>query len=76
MKDKLFAILEELRPDVTFEGCSTLIDDGILDSFDVINLVGELNDSFEIEISVEDILPENFNSTERILQLIQRLQAE
>lgn len=76
MKEQLLNILNDLRPDVEFENSSTLIDDGILDSFDIINLVGELNDTFDIEITVEDILPANFNSVESILSLIQRLQAE
>ncbi len=76
MKEKLMAILEELRPDVDFPAQTALIDDGVLDSFDIVSLVGELNDNFEIEINVEDLLPENFNSVEAMLALIEKMQSE
>lgn len=76
MREKLINILNDLRPDIEFENSLTLIDDGLLDSFDVINLIGELNDAFSIEISVEDILPQNFNSIDKMLSLIERLKAE
>lgn len=70
------AILEELRPDVDFTAETALIDDGVLDSFDIVSLVGELNDSFDVEINVEDLLPENFNSADAMLELITKLQEE
>ena len=76
MREKLINILNDLRPDIEFENSLALIDDGLLDSFDVINLIGELNDAFSIEISVEDILPQNFNSIDKMLSLIERLKAE
>jgi acyl carrier protein len=76
MKEQLMEILEELRPDVDFEIETALIDDGILGSFDIVSLVGELNDSFDIEINVDDLLPENFNSAEAMLELIEKLQEE
>lgn len=69
-------ILKELRPDVDFENCTTLIDDGILDSFDIVSLIGELTDAFDVEISFDDIDPENFNSAESIYALIQKLEEE
>lgn len=74
MEEKVLSILNDLRPDVNFENEKCLIDDGILDSFDVISLVGELCDAFEIEIGVEDILPENFNSIALICRMIKRLE--
>ncbi|MDY3251098.1 MAG: phosphopantetheine-binding protein [Candidatus Choladocola sp.] len=76
MKEQLMAILEELRPDVDFTAETALIDDGVLDSFDIVSLVGELNDSFDVEINVEDLLPENFNSADAMLELITKLQEE
>ena len=48
--DQLMDILTEVNADVDFETCDTLIDDGILDSFDIVSIVGELNDTFDIEI--------------------------
>ena len=70
------AILEELRPDVDFENETGLIDNGILDSFDIVSLVGELNEAFDIEIKPTDLVPENFNSASAILALVEKLQDE
>ena len=72
--DQLMDILTEVNADVDFETCDTLIDDGILDSFDIVSIVGELNDTFDIEITPVDIVPENFNSAEAMWEMIQRLQ--
>lgn len=71
--EQLEKILQEIRPDIDFEQEKSLIDNGILDSFDIISIVGELNTEFDIEINVEDLLPENFNSMEAMYELIQKL---
>ncbi|MDD6919927.1 MAG: acyl carrier protein [Eubacteriales bacterium] len=73
--EQLLEILEEVNPDVDFENTTTLIDDGILDSFAILEIVGEINEEFDVEINAPDIIPENFNSAEAIWNLIQRLQA-
>lgn len=74
--NELMNILEELRPDVDFETETGLIDNGILDSFDIVSLVGELNEAFDIEISPTDLVPENFNSAAAIFALVEKLQDE
>lgn len=74
--DEIMEILEEARPDVDFTKETRLIDDEILDSFDIISIVGELNDAFDIEINVNDLLPENFNSVEAIFELVEKLRQE
>lgn len=74
--EKLMKILKELRPEIDFEKETNLIDGGILDSFDMVSLIGELNESFGIEISFDDMEPENFNSADRIYQMILRLMGE
>ena len=74
--EQLLEILEELRPDVDFENEKQLITDGILDSFDIVSLVGELNDAFDIEIQVGNLVPDNFNSIEGMMALIEKLQDE
>ena len=71
--DALLKILVELRPDVDFEENKELIDSGELDSFDIVSLVGELCDEYDIEIGADDIVPENFNSVEAIWALVQSL---
>lgn len=72
--DELMEILEELRPDVDFEKETGLIAEGILDSFDIVSLVGELNEAFDIEIRPSDLVPENFNSAAAMLALVEKLQ--
>lgn len=74
--EKLLEILESIRDDIDFENETKLIDDGILDSFDIVSVVSELCDVYEITITAEDMGPENFNSAEAMLALIDRLQDE
>ena len=76
MKEELMSILTDLRPDVDFENEEKLIDDGVLDSFDIVSLVSELNSEFDIEINVMDLEPENFNTVEAMLELIVKMQVE
>jgi D-alanine--poly(phosphoribitol) ligase subunit 2 len=76
MKEQLMGILKDLRADVDFEKEKKLIDDGILDSFDIVTLVSELNSEFDVEINVMDLEPENFNTIEAMLELIEKLQEE
>lgn len=76
MKEQLMGILKDLRADVDFEKEKKLIDDGVLDSFDIVTLVSELNSEFDVEINVMDLEPENFNTIEAMLELIEKLQEE
>ena len=74
--EQLLVILKSIREDVDFENEKNLIDDDILDSFDIVSIVGELCDAYDITITVEDMEPENFNSAEAILDLVERRQNE
>ncbi|MDD4113281.1 MAG: acyl carrier protein [Herbinix sp.] len=71
--DQILEILEGLHPEVDFETCRTLIDDKIIDSFDIVTLISDLSEEFDISIPVEEIVPENFNSAKAIHTLIERL---
>lgn len=71
--EQLLKILSEIKPDVDFNIAESLIDDEVFDSFDIVQLVGQISEEFEIEISPNDILPENFNSAGAMWQMIQRL---
>lgn len=73
IKSTLLEILNELHPDEDFESCDTLVDSKVLDSFDIITLISEINDEFDIVISADKIVPENFNSVEALCELIQSL---
>lgn len=74
--EKLLEILNEIQPDADYENCTTLIDDGILDSFAILSIVGELEDAFDVEITPAEIIPENFNSAKALWNMVQKLQAE
>lgn len=74
--DELIAILKDIHPDVDYEQATNLIDGKILDSFDVISLVSEINDKFDVVISAEYMIPENFNSAKALWDLIQKLEDE
>lgn len=74
--EELLRIMTEVRPDIDFTKETALIDDNMLDSLSIISIVSEVNDAFDIEINVNDLLPENFNSAEALFELITRLQNE
>lgn len=71
--EKLLDLLKGVRPDVDFENETALIDDGILDSFDVVSIISEIDDVFGVQIRINELDPENFNSVETIWNLIQKL---
>ena len=73
MKEQLMKILNELRPDVDFENETALVTDGILDSFDIVSLVGEINAEFDINVGVDELEPENFDTVAAMLDLIAEL---
>ena len=72
--NELIEILEELRPDIDFETETGLVDNHILESLDIVVLVGEIRENFDVEISAADLTPENFNSAQSIWNLICSLQ--
>ena len=74
--EDLLEILRSLHPDVDFETEEHLVDDKILDSFDIVSLIAEINENFDIAVTAKDILPENFNSARALYALIQRLEEE
>lgn len=70
--DELLRILQNMHPEVDYEKCNTLIDDKILDSFDIITLIAEISDQLDISIPAEEIIPENFNSYAALSKLVAR----
>ena len=74
--EQLLEILKSIRPDVDFENETALIDDGILDSFDVVSIISELDNEFDVQIRITELDPENFNSAEAIWNLVQELKAK
>ncbi len=70
MREELLEILNDLHEDIDFEKEDQLIERKILDSFDIVTLVGELCDTFDIEITADEMIPENFRNLDAILALI------
>ena len=69
--EKLMQILTEACPGVEFDGQTALIDDGILGSLDIVTIVSEIMEEFDVEITVDDLVPEKFNSVQAIMALIE-----
>ena len=74
--EKLIELLRELHDDVDFENTDGLVDEGIIDSLDIVTLITEINDRFDVSITPEEIVPENFNSVQALWGLICRLDEE
>lgn len=75
MKEKVMDILMDLRPDVDFENETKLIANSILESFDIMSLVAELEDEFDIKVKPKDLVAENFNSVDAMVTMLQELGA-
>ena len=72
MEERILEVVKSIRPDVDFERETALIDDEVLDSFDVIQIVTEMMEEFNIFIDADDIEPENLNSLENIRDMVER----
>lgn len=70
--DQIFNILAELRPEFDFKESTDFIEDGYLDSFDIVSLVSELEEQFNVKIDGLEIVPENFGSVEAIAALVKK----
>ena len=74
--EQLLEILEEIRPDLDFANCQDLIDGHHLNSLDIISIVAELEDAFDITVPTVEVIPHDFNSAQNLWAMIQRLQEE
>lgn len=74
--EELLEVLKGIKPEIDFENEENLIEDELLDSFDIISIVAAIDDEFDVKITEKDIVPENFNSAEALYELIQRLEEE
>ena len=75
MREQIIEILTEICPGVDFEQETSLIDDGLIDSLDIVAVVTEIMEAFDDELGVDDLTPENFNSVEAIEELIESKQS-
>ena len=74
--EALLNILNELHPEVDFETAETLIDDKVLDSFDIVTIVAEIDAEYDVQIPAVELTPENFNSAKALYALVERLMEE
>ena len=72
--DQLLELLKDVNEDVDFTAQNAIIDDEVIDSLDLTGLIADIEDSFDIEIGMNDIVPENFNTVDAMWAMIQRLQ--
>lgn len=72
MVEKVKLVLEENFPDIDFESSDELVDDGIIDSLSIVNMISVLSDEFDVSLPYEEIIPENFNSLDSIAELIEK----
>ena len=75
MRKQIMEILTDICPGIDFETETALIDDGLIDSLDIVAVVTELMEAFDVELGVDDLTPENFNSVEAIEELIESKQS-
>lgn len=71
--EEILEILKKMKPNVDFNSVTNIIDEGILDSLDIVNLIGFLSEKFEIEIGPEYIDPDNFVSVKSIWNMVQQI---
>lgn len=76
MDENFISILSEIKEDVDFENETALIDNGILDSFDILQIISALNEEYDISIPASEIVPDNFNSAKSLWAMVERLQDE
>ena len=76
MKEKLLEMLTELRPDVDFENEKELVSGKILDSIDIVGLIGAIDEEFDIKIKPAYMKAENFDSLDSIIALLEKLEEE
>lgn len=72
MREAILDILADLRPEFDFNDSENFIEDGLLDSFDVISLTSKLEEKYGVNIDGLDIVPENYTSVETIEALVRK----
>ena len=67
------AMLKKIKPNVDFENEDALVDDGILESLDIITIIAEIADKYDVIIPNDEITSDNFNSAEALYELVEDL---
>lgn len=72
MKEKVLAVLSETCPDIDFTMDADLVDDGVLDSLSIVSVISALSTEFSVTLPLEELVPENFNSVDAIVELLEK----
>ena len=72
-KEQVLSILKDVKPTKDLGNITDIIEGGFIDSFELMSLVAQLSESFNIEISIDELVPENFNSVDAIVRMVERL---
>ena len=73
-RETVLKILKEVKPTKSLEGLTDIVEGGYIDSFELMQLIAMLDEAFQIDISIDEITPENFNSVQAIYDMVERLQ--
>ncbi len=71
--EEFISMLKEIKPNVDFENEEALVDDGLIESLDIISIISEISDRYGVQIPSDEIIPDNFNSAEALYELVQDL---
>ena len=74
MLERVIELLQDIKEDIDYETETALIDDELLDSFDILQIISALDEEFDISIPAAMIIPDNFNSAEALWNMVQELQ--
>lgn len=74
--EQLLEILNQLHPDVDFTAVDDLYEEGVLDSLDMVRLVTEISQTFDVDVPPEELIPDNFQNVNTIMEMITRLDEE
>ena len=74
--ENVIELLQDVNEDADYDNCTTLVDDRVLTSFDILSIISEIDNTFDVAVPAKDVIPANFNSAEAIRALIERLQDE
>lgn len=71
--EKLLEILENVKPGVDFKSSSNMIEEGLIDSFDIVSIIANINEAFDIDFGVSEVVPENFATVDALYETIERI---
>jgi len=72
MKNELIELLSDIRPEIDFEGESGFVDNGLLDSLDIVTIMDAISEQFDVDLGPDEMIKENFNSIDGMISMIEK----